>query len=258
MDRAEFCAVLAREAGALAHGQFGRATGSLKGRHDVLTEMDARVERHIRTAIAAAYPGDAVIGEEGGASGLADARFRWIVDPIDGTANYARGIAHYCVSIGVVADGEPVAGAIHDPSHNRLYRAERGAGAWLDGVRMAVSPCDRLDEATVECGWSLRCPTADYLALVTRVLGAGCAMRRAGSGALGLADVAAGRVEAYAELHINAWDCAAGILLVREAGGFTNDFFAGDGLNSGNPLVATNARLASLLAGVIDIGALLT
>ena len=85
------------------------------------------------------------------------------------------------------------------------------------------------------------------------MLSAGCAIRRAGSGALGLADVAAGRVEAYCELHINSWDCAAGIALVREAGGHTSDFFAGDGLASGNPLIATNAALCATLAGVVGI-----
>ena len=93
--------------------------------------------------------------------------------------------------------------------------------------------------------------------MVGRVFAAGCAMRRAGSGALGLVDVAAGRTEGYCELHINSWDCAAGLVLVREAGGFTNDFFAGDGLNSGNALIATNAALGPALSEVIGIGPLL-
>ncbi len=261
MDRAQFCGELAREAGRLAHSAFaplGLGGVTHKGRHDVLTEMDARVERFIRERIGAQFPDDAVLGEEAGVSGPAQARHLWIVDPIDGTANYARGIAHYGVSIGLLADGVLLAGALHDPSHQRLYTARRGAGAWLDGERLAVSGCDDLQAATVECGWSTRRSTADYLALVGRVFDAGCQMRRAGSGALGLADVAAGRIEAYCELHINAWDCAAGLLLVQEAGGFTNDFFAGDGLNSGNALIATNARLAQALSRAIGIGPLAT
>ncbi|HVK32777.1 MAG TPA: inositol monophosphatase family protein [Burkholderiaceae bacterium] len=260
MNRLEFCCALARDAGRLAHtgfGHLGVKGVSMKGRHDVLTEMDARVERFIRDAIAARYPDDAVLGEEGGASGDANAEHLWIVDPIDGTANYARGIAHYCVSIGLMSHGELAAGALHDPSHERLYWAGRGTGAWLNGERLAVSPIADLHQATVECGWSTRRSTAEYLAMLQRVYDAGCAMRRAGSGALGLADVAAGRVEAYAEQHINSWDCAAGVLLVREAGGFTNDFFAGDGLNSGNALVATNAALAEPLARVVGIGPLI-
>lgn len=256
MDRLAFCSQLAQDAGRMAHAGFGKTGMSMKGRHDVLTEMDARVERFIREAIVARFPGDAVIGEEDGASGRVDAEHVWIVDPIDGTANYARGIAHYCVSIGVLERGELLAGALHDPSHERLYTAGRGSGAWMNGERLAVSPCADLQQATVECGWSTRRSAADYLALVTRVFEAGCAMRRAGSGALGLVDVAAGRVEAYCELHINSWDCAAGMLLVREAGGFTNDFFAGDGLNSGNALIATNAALGQPLSRVIGIGPL--
>jgi myo-inositol-1(or 4)-monophosphatase len=256
-DRLGLCRQLAHEAGRLAHTGFGRAGVSMKGRHDVLTEMDAKVERFIREAITARFPGDAVIGEEDGASGGVQAEHVWIVDPIDGTANYARGIAHYCVSIGVLSGGVPSAAAIHDPCHERLYWAGRGAGAWLNGERMVVSPCASMQEATVECGWSTRRSTEAYLALVARVFEAGCAIRRAGSGALGLADVAAGRVEAYCELHINSWDCAAGLLLVREAGGFTNDFFAGDGLNSGNALIATNAALAEALGAAIGIGPLM-
>ncbi len=260
--RLEFCRPLAANAGRLAHGAFGRsAMLPAKGRHDEVTAMDREVERFIREAITRAFPGDAVLGEEDGASAdLASAEFVWIIDPIDGTANYARGIAHYCVSIGVLHRGVPVIGALHDPSHDRLYWAARGEGAWLDENaatrRLAVSPIAALDGATVECGWSLRRPQADYLALVEHMLSAGCAIRRAGSGALGLADVAAGRTEGYAELHINSWDCAAGLLLVAEAGGRVNDFFAGDGLLAGNPILATNAALAEPLAAAAGIALL--
>jgi myo-inositol-1(or 4)-monophosphatase len=250
VDRLDFCRELARDAGRLAHRAFGRSATSTKGRHDVVTAMDREVERFIRGAIVGRYPSDAIIGEEeGGGSGDR----LWLIDPIDGTANYARGLPHYCVSIGYLERGVPTVGAIYDPSHDWLYAAARGEGAWRDGERLAVSGTAELGAATVECGWSTRRPAADYTALVGRVLEAGAAIRRAGSGALGLADVAAGRVEAYCELHINAWDCAAGILLVREAGGRASDFFAGDGIAAGNPLIATNAALCAKLADVIGI-----
>jgi len=249
-DRFEFAQTLGREAGAMAHRGFGQSAATLKGRHDVLTAMDAEVERFIRRSIAERFPGDAVIGEE---EGGADGERLWIIDPIDGTANYARGIPHYCVSIGYLEHGVPTLGVIHDPSHDGLYAAALGRGAWRNGERIAVSPCDDLDAATVECGWSTRRSAQAYVDLVGRVLAAGGAIRRAGSGALGLVDVAAGRVEGYAELHINAWDCAAGIVLVREAGGFTNDFFGGRGLQAGNPLIATNAALCDKLAAVVGI-----
>ena len=259
MDRPEFCRNLAAQAGRLAHGAFGSPAVSLKGRHDEVTAMDREVERFIRAAIAKTFPDDAVLGEEDGASaGIASASRVWIIDPIDGTANYARSIAHYCVSIGYAEHGVVSVGALHDPSHERLYFAERGGGAWLaeggaPARRLAVSAVATLDAATVECGWSLRRPQADYLALVERVLSAGCAFRRAGSGALGLADVAAGRVEGYVELHINAWDCAAGLLLVTEAGGRTNDFFTGNGLLGGNPLLASNHALADAFARITGV-----
>ena len=250
VDRLEFSGKLAREAGRLAHTAFGQSATSMKGRHDVLTAMDGEVERYIRVAIGARYPDDAIIGEEEGGRG---GERVWLIDPIDGTANYARGIPHYCVSIGYLERGVPTVAAIHDPSHDWLYTAARGEGAALDGKRLAVSPCDDLGSATVECGWSTRRSTADYLALLTRVMHAGCAIRRAGSGALGLVDVAAGRSEAYCELHINAWDCAAGILLVKEAGGYTNDFFAGNGLTEGNPVIGTTRALCAKLADLIGI-----
>ena len=250
MTRLEFASALARDAGRLAHTAFGLSATKSKGVHDVVTEMDGNVERFIRAAIERRYPGDAILGEEeGGAPG----ERVWIVDPIDGTANYARGIPHYCVSIGYLERGAPTVGVLYDPPHDLLYAASLGEGARCNGRSLRASACSDLRAATVECGWSTRRTTEDYLALVGRVMHAGCAIRRAGSGALGLADVAAGRVEAYCELHINSWDCAAGIVLVREAGGVTSDFFAGDGLASGNPLLACNAALCATLAAVAEI-----
>jgi len=250
MTRLEFSGKLARDAGRLAHTAFGQSATSMKGRHDVLTAMDGEVERYIRAAIAATYPDDAIIGEEEGGHG---GERVWLIDPIDGTANYARGIPHYCVSIGYLERGILTVGVIYDPSHDWLYSGARGEGATCNGAPLAVSVQANLGAATVECGWSTRRSTADYVTLVTRVMEAGCAIRRVGSGALGLADVAAGRSEAYCELHINAWDCAAGILLVREAGGHTNEFFAGDGLAAGNPIIATNDALCAKLASLIGI-----
>ena len=250
MDRHDFARALARDAGKLAHRGFGTSATSMKGVHDVVTAMDREVERFIRDAIARRYPDDAIIGEEDGGR---DGERLWLIDPIDGTANYARGLPRYCVSIGYLERGVPTIGAIYDPSHDWLYSAATGEGAWRDGARISVSAVAEMAAATVECGWSTRRTTDDYIALLSRVMAAGCAIRRAGSGALGLVDVATGSSEAYCELHINSWDCAAGIVLVTEAGGFVNDFFAGDGLRSGNPLLATNAALCGKLADVIGI-----
>ena len=169
-DRYTFCRSLAREAGMMAHRAFGTSTTTLKGRHDVVTAMDGELERFIRAAIARQYPAEAIIGEEEG--GAAGERL-WLIDPIDGTANYARGIPHYCVSIGYLERGVPTVGVIHDPSHDWLYAAERGGGAWMNDARIHVSPRAALTDATVECGWSTRRPASDYVALIARVLGAG-------------------------------------------------------------------------------------
>jgi myo-inositol-1(or 4)-monophosphatase len=140
VDRLEFSGKLAREAGKLAHTAFGQSATSMKGRHDVLTAMDGEVERYIRAAITARLPDDAIIGEEEGGRG---GERVWLIDPIDGTANYARGIPHYCVSIGYLERNVPTVAAIHDPSHDWLYTAARGEGATLDGKRLSVSPVRR-------------------------------------------------------------------------------------------------------------------
>lgn len=251
LDRYELCCKLAREAGAIAHRTFGTSETKMKGRHDVVTEADREVERFIRAGLAKGFPDDVIVGEEEGGGGSGD--LVWLIDPIDGTANYARGIPHYCVSIGLVQGTQPILGAIYDPSFDELYAAAPGKGAWLNDRPMRVSEVNRMDAATVECGWSTRRPSEEYLALVTRLFEAGAQVKRSGSGALGLAYVAAGRHEAYAEMHINAWDCAAGIAIVREAGGLANDFFAGEGMARGNPVVATNAALSDKLSSIIGV-----
>ena len=148
------------------------------------------------------------------------------------------------------------AGAIYEPMRDELYIAERGKGAWLNGKRMQVSAIADLTAATVEVGWSTRIPVATYLDMVGKAAHAGCSVRRAGSGSLGLAYVAAGRIEGYVESHINAWDVAAGLLLVTEAGGRVNDFWGRDGVRVGNEVLVTNAVLADRLSVLTSIGLL--
>ena len=243
-----------RAAGDLMRTAFNapeRPAYSLKGQQDYLTVTDGAVEQFVREQIARRFPGDGVLGEEAG--GAVDAVRLWIVDPIDGTANFARQIPHFCISLGLMVDGRIEAGAIYEPMHDELYIAQRGMGAWLNGQRMRVSGVAELTAATVEVGWSTRIPVQTYLDMAGKAAQAGCSVRRAGSGSLGLAYVAAGRTEGYAEPHINAWDVAAGLLLVTEAGGHTNDFWSDDGLRVGNPVLATNTALASALSALTGI-----
>jgi myo-inositol-1(or 4)-monophosphatase len=243
---------VAREAGELARELFSKPIEiKLKGKQDYITEADGEVERMIIARLKARFAQDAFLGEEGGASGSGDAL--WIIDPIDGTANFAHGIPHFCVSIAFMAAGELALGAIAAPMYGELYRARLGRGAFLNDRAMRVADTD-IKQAVVELGWSSRRPVRSYTSLVERVLATGATFLRAGSGALGLAYVAAGRTHGYCELHINSWDTLAGLLMVREAGGWTNDFLADEGLSRGNAVLACAPGLKEALVAATDVG----
>ena len=245
---------IVRGAGAMMHKAFtatDKPAYSLKGRQDYLTATDGAVEQYVRDQIARRFPGDGVLGEEAG--GAVDAPRLWIVDPVDGTANFARQIPHFCISLGLMEGGALQAGAIYAPMSNELFIAQLGKGAWLNGERMRVSAVPDVTASTVEIGWSTRTPVDTYLGLAGKAAHAGCSVRRAGSGALGLAYVAAGRIEGYVEAHINSWDVAAGLLLVTEAGGKVNDFWSNDGVKNGNAVLASSALLASELSVLTSI-----
>ncbi len=250
--RHAFAIDLAREAGALASDMRG-TLGALEAKNpmDYATRADHAVEALIRRRIAERF-GDPVIGEEDGG---APADLVWVVDPIDGTVNYVHGTARWCVSIALVAGGEIESGVINAPDEGRLFTARRGHGAFVNGVTARVSGLRHGASPVVEIGWSPRRPIEHYGALIQRLIGDGIEFRRSGSGALGVADTAAGLNDGYLELHINAWDVLAGMLLVREAGGRTNDFLAGNGLMNGNPIIVCTpeieARLGSAAMGLL-------
>jgi len=234
------CAV-AREAGAVARRRFldrGSFTIGFKGPQNFITEVDGEVELLIQSRLIDVFAGDGFLGEEGpGLAGAPGAPI-WVVDPIDGTSNFARGVPHYCVSIACVFGRAVEAGVIYDPMRDELFCARRGAGAWLNAAPLRTADTTELGKATIEIGWNMRAGAAAYVDLLTRIVATGAGIIRAGSGALGLAYVAAGRRDGYVENHINSWDCLAGNLLVAEAGGYVSDFLAGDGLRRGNPLIA--------------------
>jgi len=244
---------VAREAGDLARRLFTArkpGTFSLKGDQDFLTEADGQVERLIAGRLADAFPEDAFFGEEGGGE---FGQRTWVVDPIDGTANFARGIPHFSVSIALIADGRATVGVISDPMHDELFTAARGGGARLNGERIRVSPTADIRQATIELGWSTRLPLSEYAEMVRHVVATGAGIMRSGSGALGLAYVAAGRLDGYAELHINSWDALAGLVLVEEAGGWINDFLGNNGLRQGNPVLACTPSLKDALVAATGI-----
>jgi myo-inositol-1(or 4)-monophosphatase len=240
---------IAREAGALGRRRFRDRPNALslafKAPQDYVLASDAEVEALLRLRLAEAFPEDAFFGEEEG--GEIAPRGTWIADPIDGTANFARGIPHWCVSLAYVRKGEALIGVIHNPVHGQLYAAARGRGATLDGALIRVSGLSDIAQATIEAGWSTRVPLQAYIGVVEHLKRAGAAVRRSGSGALALAYVAAGRMEAYVELHMNPWDALAGLVLVEEAGGYVNDYLAGEGLTKGNPILACTPKLAAVV-----------
>ena len=176
-----------------------------------------------------------------------------MVDPIDGTSNFARGIAQFCVSIAFVLEGKASIGVIYQPMSDELFSAAAGGGAWLNGEAIHCSRVSTLDKALLEVGRASRQPQDVYLAMLGDVMKTGAAIRGAGSGALAVANVAAGRADACYEQHMYAWDCLAGLVLVVEAGGRVNDFLAGDGLVKGNTIFAAAPGIAEEFAGVVGV-----
>ena len=252
--RDRLCRSLLASAGEIAMRGYAKLGGgssfTMKGPQDFLTETDGEVEAHIRKSIAAAFPDDGFLGEE---SGGRPSERMWVVDPIDGTANFMRGIPHFCTSIAFVDNGRAEIGGIANPASGEVYFARRGQGASRDGRPIGVSATDAFDRCIIEFGWSSRVPNQVYLEKLAAVWALGVNVRRSGSGALGLACVADGRSDGYAELHINSWDCLAGLLLVEEAGGVCNDFLAGGGLTAGNPVLAAAPGVAAGLSRATGI-----
>ena len=251
---------VAREAGALQKRRFlARSSDEVayqfKGPQDYLTATDGEVERLVRERLLEAFPADTILGEEGGGEVSA---FTWVVDPIDGTSNFARGIPHFCVSIALVEDadrgpGEATVGAIYAPMVDELYSAATGCGAWLNGEPMRASAATELSRSLVELGWAARQPKAEYLEMLRRGMDAGLGVRGAGSGSLAVAQVAAGRVDACVELHMYAWDWLAGMVMAREAGARVNRFLMGDALRKGNFVFAAAPGIAEALGEALGV-----
>lgn len=249
-DRLEFAKALGREAGVMAHRGFGRSAATLKGRHDILTAMDAEVERFIRRSIAERFPADAVIGEE---EGGAEGERLWIIDPIDGTANYAHGYPYYAVSIALARGAELTHAVVLDPVHDELFTAVKGKGAALNGAPIRPSSCTALERALVGTVFPVRASPKmpAYLpifnALVTQCAG----IRRAGACALDLCYVAAGRLDGFFVMSLKSWDVAAGALIVQEAGGRVGDFAGGNEFLRTDETIAATSGLFNPLREAI-------
>lgn len=225
-------------------GDTGEVTAK-NGRNDFVTEADRRAESAIIDTISRVYPRHAFLAEESGESGDTEASDTvWIIDPIDGTANFIAGIPHFCVSIACQINGVIEHAVVYDPVKDELFTADRGAGATLDGRRMRVSRTVRLRDALLATGFAYRKQQdiAVHMPVFNRLLSASADMRRAGSAALDLAYVAAGRLDGFWEMGLAPWDMAAGLLLVRGAGGIAGDINDQDPLETGN-VIAANPKI---------------
>lgn len=226
-ERFEFACETARSAGALALAYFRDFTSLTvhsKGVQDMATEADINTENLIRDAVDRHFPQDAFLGEESSDSfRLHAGKGTWVVDPIDGTQPFVNGIPSWCISIAYVEGRHIRLGVVFDPTSNELFAAQEGAGASRNGTPIEASTARSVKEGLVSMGYSNRVTPEATLEPLSRLMHAHGMYHRSGSGALSLAYVASGRLIGYFEPHMNAWDFAAGALLVREAGGRTND-----------------------------------
>src|SRR5687768_3144056 len=214
-----------------------------KAANDFVTEVDREAERAIISTLHEAYPGHAILAEESGASGTSE--YTWVIDPLDGTTNFLHGFPQYCVSIALEHRGIVTQAVIYDPARNDLFTASRGRGAFLNETRIRVSKRLHLKTALIGTGLPFRMHAHldAYLAMTRDVMKSSCAVRRAGSAALDLAFVAAGRLDAFWEMGLSRWDVAAGSLLVTEAGGLVGDLEGNEGwIDTGN-IVAGNPKV---------------
>ena len=203
----------------------GFSVSAKSAHHDLVTSADIEAEQEIARMIRDAFPEHDIVGEEGKYP-VRGSRFVWHIDPVDGTVNFAKGLPFFSVSVGVCRDGVPEVGVVHDPSRSETFWAARGGGAYLDGERLCVAPSAGLREALLATGFHYDRGERmlQTLELIRRFLEAGAVeIRRIGSAALELAYVAAGRLDGFWEHRLQSWDVAAGILLVREAGGRVTD-----------------------------------
>ena len=234
----------AKEAGEVLSQGFGwQHSVRYKGEVDLVTEVDEQAEQVIGEILLGAFPAYGMLAEEGGTlAGEEDAR--WIVDPLDGTTNYAHGLPLFAVSIGLERAGEVVLGVVHDPTREETYVAERGRGATLNGEPVRVSDTGELIQALIATGFPYdRAEMPEALELFGRLSALTRGVRRLGSTALDLCYVAAGRLDGYYERGIWAWDMAAGSLILEEAGGQVTDY-RGDELDlEGREMVASNGVL---------------
>jgi myo-inositol-1(or 4)-monophosphatase len=252
--RLEFAIELAQRAGDFAKAHF-EAFDSLviesKGHQDLVSNADKDTETLVRAAIEDRFPDDGIVGEEFGRK-LGTSGFDWVIDPIDGTANFVRGIPQWCVAIAVAKDGEAVIGVINEPSSGELFHASKGGGAFCNGKPMRASQASGIGEGSVGTGFSGRVHATNIVKVIDRIVSGGGVFFRNASGALMLAYVAGGRLLGYVEEHMNSWDCVAGLLMIKEAGGHIVEPDPAISLDNGTVVIAGGPKVFASIKEIAD------
>jgi myo-inositol-1(or 4)-monophosphatase len=253
----DFAIRVAQDAGRLLRDRVGTTIDiGHKGAINIVTDVDLASERLIREAIASHYPRHQVLGEEGG---LADSSsdYRWVVDPLDGTTNFAHGLPVFAVSIALEYQGETMIGVVYDPMREELFAAERGAGATLNRRSIQVSSTAELTRSLLSTGfpYDIRTSNLNNLDHWKNFAMNAQALRRIGSAALDLCYVACGRFDGFWELNLGAWDSAAGALIVAEAGGLVTNFSGGLFSNYEPQTLASNGLIHSQMMDVLAMSA---
>jgi myo-inositol-1(or 4)-monophosphatase len=234
-------------------GEVERLQVSLKGPGNFVSAADHRAEEILHEELARARPGYGFLGEEGGRRDGSDKTHTWVVDPLDGTTNFLHGIPQFAISIALERDATIVAGLVYNPITEDLHIAERGKGAFLNDRRLRVAARRQLSDAVVGCGLPHhgRGDLGTFRKEIASVQETVAGLRRFGAAALDLAWVAAGRLDVYWERNLSPWDMAAGLLLVREAGGFVTDLDGGDAMLAKGHIIAGNEALHAELLGIL-------
>ena len=234
-------------------GEVEQLQVSVKGPGDFVTAADLKAERLIRTELQRGRPGYGFLMEESGGTPGTDPRHRWIVDPLDGTTNFLHGLPFFSISIALERDGEIVAGVIYEPIRDEMFWTEKGVGAYVNDRRLRVSARRQLGDAVIGTGLPFRehGDHAEYLRTLAPMMAATSGVRRMGVASLDLAYVAAGRLDGFWEFGLKPWDIAAGLLMVREAGGYATDFEGAHGLPASGDVLAANDHLHPVLLGMM-------
>ncbi|GGE69732.1 inositol-1-monophosphatase [Shewanella carassii] len=232
-----------------AYTELDRIEVDAKGVNDFVTSVDKEAEAAIIYQIRKSYPDHSIVGEENGENRGTNKDYLWIVDPLDGTNNFVKGLPHFAVSIAMQYKGKTEVAVVYDPVRDELFSAVRGKGAKLNDFRIRVNNVNDLNSSLVATGFPFKARqhTETYMKLFTETFSVCADLRRAGSAALDLAYVAAGRVDAFFELGLKPWDIAAGDLIVREAGGTVTDFSGGHNYLLSGHIVAGAPKATSLL-----------